>query len=110
MLDGFNAPENVLFMMTSNQIEALDPALLRPGRIDYRLYMGKATDQQKVELYGRFFPLASASEACAFVESHPVVETMAEFQGLLLGMEKTHPGTGLTGQQLELKDLEMVAR
>jgi chaperone BCS1 len=42
VLDGFHAPETVLFVMTSNQIEDLDAALLRPGRIDYRLYMGAA--------------------------------------------------------------------
>src|ERR1019366_9509697 len=40
VLDGFSAPENVLFVMTTNHFEVLDPALLRPGRIDYRLYMG----------------------------------------------------------------------
>jgi len=88
VLDGFYAPENVLFVMTSNQIEALDPALLRPGRIDYRLYLGKATDQQKAELYRRFFTSASEYEAFAFVEDHPWAQTMAEFQGLLLGLEE----------------------
>ena len=88
VLDGFYAPENVLFVMTSNQIEALDPALLRPGRIDYRLYLGKATAQQKVELYRRFFATASEYEAIAFVEDHPWAQTMAEFQGLLLGFEE----------------------
>jgi len=87
-LDGFSAPDNVLFIMTSNQIEALDPALLRPGRIDYRLYLGPATEQQKAELYRRFFPQASMGEAQLFVESHPQAQTMAEIQGLLLGLEE----------------------
>ena len=41
VLDGFHAPENVLFAMTTNHAEALDPALLRPGRIDYRLLLGR---------------------------------------------------------------------
>ena len=59
VLDGFGAPDNVLFIMTSNRIEALDPALLRPGRIDYRLYLGEASEQQKMELYSRFFPSSS---------------------------------------------------
>jgi chaperone BCS1 len=85
-LDGFYAPTNVLFMMTTNRIETLDAALLRPGRIDYKLYLGKASDCQKVELYRRFFPRASDLEARAFVESSSA-ETMAEFQGALLEME-----------------------
>ena len=76
--------------MTSNKIEALDPALLRPGRIDFRLYLGRATDRQKVELYLRFFPKASEFEAEMFVEDHRSAETMAEFQGLLLALEEKH--------------------
>lgn len=90
VLDGFRAPENVLFVMTSNRIEALDPALLRPGRIDFRLYMGKATDRQKIELYQRFFPRANAYEAEVFVEEHRWAETMADFQGLLLGLDEQY--------------------
>jgi chaperone BCS1 len=88
VLDGFHAPENVLFVMTSNRIENLDAALLRPGRIDYRLYMGAATIEQKIELYRRFFPTASEFEAELFVEERRAVETMAEFQGLLLALER----------------------
>src|SRR5580658_619147 len=38
VLDGFAAPTGVLFVMTTNHVEKLDPALLRPGRIDYKLY------------------------------------------------------------------------
>lgn len=87
VVDGFHAPENVLFMMTTNRIEALDPALLRPGRIDYRLLLGQASDSQKVELYLRFFPEATEFEAQEFVASH-FAETMAEFQGLLLALER----------------------
>lgn len=89
VLDGFSAPESVLFVMTTNRIETLDPALLRPGRIDYRLYMGEASEQQKIELYMRFFPAASEAEATMFVEGHgSTAGTMAEFQGLLLRLEQ----------------------
>jgi len=87
-LDGFSAPENVLFMMTSNRIEVLDPALLRPGRIDYRIYLGGATAEQKLELYRRFFPDASRFDAEEFIAMHPQATTMAEFQGVLLGLEQ----------------------
>jgi mitochondrial chaperone BCS1 len=90
VVDGFHAPENVLFVMTTNKIEALDPALLRPGRIDYKLFLGNAAHTQKVELYCRFFPQASEYEAVEFVKAH-FAETMAEFQGLLLGLEHEQP-------------------
>lgn len=95
VLDGFHAPENVLFVMTTNHIESLDLALLRPGRIDYKLYLGKAADAQKLELYRRFFPEATESEAREFVEAHAFAETMAEFQGLLLGLERDSEDPGL---------------
>ena len=93
VLDGFSAPDNVLFMMTSNRVEALDRALLRPGRIDYKLYLGKATEQQKIDLFQRFFPNASYAEAKMFADSHPAAETMAEFQGLLLRLEQDESKT-----------------
>ena len=86
VLDGFHAPENVVYVMTTNKVEALDPALLRPGRIDYRLYMGEAAESQRVELYRRFFPDAGESRAKEFAQAH-CAETMAEFQGLLLALE-----------------------
>jgi len=95
VVDGFHAPEAVLFVMTTNKIETLDDALLRPGRIDYRLYLGKAAHAQKIELYRRFFPNASAAEAEAFVELNRHAETMAEFQGLLLGLQQDQPATEL---------------
>ena len=94
VLDGFHAPENVLFVMTTNKIEMLDPALLRPGRIDYKLYLGEAAKSQKVELYRRFFPDATEQEARDFAEQH-FGETMAQFQGLLLALEQgAEPGDG----------------
>jgi len=87
VLDGFHAPAGVLFVMTTNHVERLDPALLRPGRIDYKLYLGKASDHQKMELYRRFFPDSSETEVREFVEASQA-ETMAEFQGLLLALQQ----------------------
>jgi chaperone BCS1 len=88
VLDGFHAPNGVLFVMTTNHVKTLDQALLRPGRIDYKLYLGRASDRQKVDLYRRFFPESSDIEAREFVEASRSAETMAEFQGLLLALEQ----------------------
>ncbi|HST11922.1 MAG TPA: AAA family ATPase [Terriglobales bacterium] len=109
VLDGLHAPENVLFLMTTNKIEALDAALLRPGRIDYRLYMGRATEEQKIELYRRFFPLVSMAEAQIFVERHGHAETMAEFQGLLLAMEDRIGRPGQSCLEFEEEVSEAIA-
>ncbi|HWY68545.1 MAG TPA: AAA family ATPase [Terriglobales bacterium] len=87
VLDGFHAPENVVFVMTTNKVEELDPALLRHGRIDYKLFMGEAAESQKIGLYRRFFPEASEIEARDFAQAH-FAATMAEFQGLLLALEQ----------------------
>ena len=87
VLDGFSAPVNVIYVMTSNDVDAIDPALLRPGRIDYKLFLGPACESQKVALYRRFFPDASELDAREFAESHRA-DTMAEFQGLLLALEE----------------------
>jgi chaperone BCS1 len=92
VLDGFSAPENVIYVMTTNDADAIDPALLRPGRIDYKLFLGPACESQKVALYRRFFPAASEYDAREFAEAH-WAETMAEFQGLLLALEE-ECGTG----------------
>jgi mitochondrial chaperone BCS1 len=70
---------------------------LRPGCIDCKLYLGKASTRQKIELYRRSFPESSESEAEAFVETYAAAETMAEFQGLLLGLEPEQGSWKLVG-------------
>lgn len=102
VLDGFHAPSGVLFVMTTNHVEKLDQALLRPGRIDYKLYLGKASDHQKLELYRRFFPESSEVEAWAFVEASRSAETMAEFQGLLLALEQGEKNLDLVAASHEI--------
>lgn len=37
IIDGIGAPRNTIFIFTTNNIEDLDPALIRPGRIDLSL-------------------------------------------------------------------------
>ena len=78
---------------------------MRPGRIDYKLFLGRAVEGQKIELYRRFFPAATELEAREFVEAQTFAETMAEFQGLLLGLERESDDLELmfagTGQGLQ---------
>ncbi len=43
-------------MLTTNHLEQLDPALIRPGRIDLTLEIGLAGADQVKELFLRFHP------------------------------------------------------
>jgi SpoVK/Ycf46/Vps4 family AAA+-type ATPase len=55
-IDGVAAPEGRIIVMTTNHVEKLDPALVRPGRADVKLWFGNATADQARRLFERFFP------------------------------------------------------
>lgn len=40
-MDGFDANEGVILIAATNRVDVLDPALLRPGRFDRRVYVPK---------------------------------------------------------------------
>ncbi|KZP28813.1 AAA-domain-containing protein [Athelia psychrophila] len=56
MLDGVGSEEGKLFFATTNHIDRLDPALLRPGRIDRKIQYKLSTQRQAAALFQRFFP------------------------------------------------------
>lgn len=56
VIDGMLSPAGAIFIMTTNHIEKLDPALLRPGRVDLKMHITYADLDQKRALYQRFFP------------------------------------------------------
>lgn len=55
-LDGIVSQEGCLTFLTTNDLAALDEALIRPGRVDMRLEFKQATEHQIVSAYQRFFP------------------------------------------------------
>jgi len=56
VLDGIGSEEGKIFFATTNHIDRLDPALLRPGRIDRKIEYKFATSKQGHGLFCRFFP------------------------------------------------------
>jgi mitochondrial chaperone BCS1 len=83
-LDGLQTPSGVMFFMTTNSIDKLDRALLRPGRTDLQLFFGPATEMQKARLYQKFFPHDDAISTSQFVAQFPAANSMAEFQETLM--------------------------
>src|SRR5271168_1416440 len=54
-LDGVVASEERIIFMTTNHPEKLDPALIRPGRVDVMEYIGHATEYQMQQMFSRFY-------------------------------------------------------
>jgi len=55
-LDGVCLRDGLIVIMTTNHIEKLDPALIRPGRIDFRLLLSWASYDQAKAAFEAFFP------------------------------------------------------
>lgn len=53
--------------MTTNHIDRLDPALIRPGRVDYCQHVGDATNYQIKHLFQKFYSTATENDADTFV-------------------------------------------
>lgn len=62
-IDGVSAGSSRLLFVTTNHPERLDPALIRPGRIDQILELGNADRDQARRMFLRFFPGADAHAA-----------------------------------------------
>ncbi|KAJ4487774.1 mitochondrial chaperone BCS1 [Lentinula aciculospora] len=57
-LDGVASGEERIIFLTTNHIERLDPALIRPGRVDFTQYVGESTPNQARNLFERFYDTA----------------------------------------------------
>jgi mitochondrial chaperone BCS1 len=73
-IDGTSSQEGRLLIMTSNDPDALDPALTRPGRIDKKVYFGKlgkaASKSIFMRLMGRFASTRDTTLPMDVIEKH----------------------------------------
>ena len=95
-LDGVTSSEETITFMTTNHPEKLDAAIMRPGRIDYKVFVGNATPYQVEKMFMKFYP--GETDICKkFVNSvkelHITVST-AQLQGLFV-MNKDAPHDAL---------------
>jgi len=74
VLDGTMAPEDVLFIMTTNHVEKLDKALIRPGRIDLDIELTKCTRVQLAKIYHDLYNKDLSPDILAqFPEKHWII-------------------------------------
>ena len=70
--------------MTTNHIERLDPALIRPGRCDIQIELKNATMNMVERLFLKFFP-GEEKKANEFAKQIPESKiSMAKLQGHFL--------------------------
>jgi chaperone BCS1 len=101
-LDGVASSEERIVFMTTNYLERLDPALMRPGRVDMVRLLGAATSSQARRMFDGFYdsqddggPVSSlANEFAERIEEMDGNPSMAELQGHLMGY-KEDPGAAV---------------
>jgi chaperone BCS1 len=82
-IDGVMASEGRILFMTTNHRDTLDPALIRPGRIDVKVELTNAVPDQMESLFLRFFPVLP-DMAKLFAKKAGGQFSMATLQGHLL--------------------------
>lgn len=77
-MDGFGVNEGIIVMAATNRVDILDPAILRPGRFDRKVAVGRPDVRGREEILGvhtKDKPLGDD------VDLHRVAQTTAGFTG-----------------------------
>ena len=67
-LDGSSTRENVITILTCNDVAKLDPALKRTGRIDQMIEFKNTNSELSSQMFSRFYPGSSPALASAFAK------------------------------------------
>ena len=77
-MDGFGINEGIIVIAATNRVDILDPALLRPGRFDRKVYVGRPDvggREQILSVHAKNKPLADD------VDLKQIAQTTAGFTG-----------------------------
>ena len=62
-LDGVASSEERIIFMTTNHFSHLDPALIRPGRVDLQEFLDDAVGEQAKRLFVKFYSPSGSEDA-----------------------------------------------
>ncbi|CZT16876.1 related to BCS1-mitochondrial protein of the AAA family of ATPases [Ramularia collo-cygni] len=99
VLDGVGSQEGRVVIMTTNHLELLDPALIRPGRIDFVVHLGYISKSCAREMFLRMFKPELVSWARLTSTSTSMMEGDDEKNGV-----EGNGGNGGNGGRDELED------
>ncbi|KAK6737927.1 hypothetical protein RB195_020181 [Necator americanus] len=63
-IDGVGSAEERILFMTTNYVDRLDPALIRPGRVDKKQLFGNVTRRMAEKMFIRFYCLSEDDPLC----------------------------------------------
>lgn len=96
-LDGVASTEARIVFMTTNYLSRLDPALIRPGRVDVKEFVGYCTSYQLEQMFKRFYdipgvePMATDFAEKVLKVNKPV--SPAQVQGFFMMHKMSDPQT-----------------
>jgi len=77
-MDGFGANDGIIVMAATNRVDILDPAIMRPGRFDRKIYVGRPDiggREEILKVHARNKPLGED------VDLRQIAQTTAGFTG-----------------------------
>ena len=77
-MDGFGVNEGIIVMAATNRVDILDPAILRPGRFDRKVAVGRPDVKGREEILGVHTKEKPLGED---VDLHRIAQTPAGFTG-----------------------------
>merc|ERR1719510_857655 len=86
-IDGVTSTEGRIMFMTTNYVDRLDPALIRPGRVDAKHFIGHCEHYQLTKMFNKFYPEDSEEMANKFAEhviALNVPVSAAQIQGFFM--------------------------
>lgn len=90
-LDGLASVERVIVVMTTNHPERLDHAMVRPGRVDYRMHLAECSKEQATRLFQKFYQTSEPGIVRQFEAAVPEgVLTPAQLQNIFLQCPTEH--------------------
>ncbi|KAI6191522.1 BCS1-like protein [Aphelenchoides bicaudatus] len=92
-IDGVTSTEERILFMTTNHVDRLDPALIRPGRVDVKQYFGNCDRTMLEKMFQRFYENSSTEQCEKFAAKISQLGTgfsPAQIQGHLL-LHKERP-------------------
>ena len=86
-IDGVTSTEGRIMFMTTNYVDRLDPALIRPGRVDVKTYIGYCDHSQLTKMFSKFYPEETEAMAVKFADDVIALDTpvsAAQIQGFFM--------------------------